>query len=240
MSLNLDQINLGTAPLGKDGDTQRSANDKTNKNMTAIAAAVDALTQSVQANSTAIAAKADKSVTDNQQTNIGILFSVNALQAGSVVMFARNTAPQGYLKCNGAAVSRTTYNTLFAAIGTTFGAGDGATTFNVPDLRGEFMRGWDDGRGIDAGRAFGSGQGASVHPWLGVYRASAQSGILVGMPAATLVDNGSAYPSGDSILPASSGPYFSASMPAASTNSAPAAVGARPRNVALLACIRYA
>lgn len=84
---------------------------------------------------------------------------VNAfVPAGTVMHFARNTAPPGYLKCNGAAVSRTAYAALFAAIGTTFGAGDGFTTFNVPDLRGEFIRGWDDGRGVDGNRPFGSGQ----------------------------------------------------------------------------------
>jgi len=75
---------------------------------------------------------------------------------GSVTAFARSTAPAGWLKANGAAVSRTTYAALFAAIGTTFGVGDGSTTFNLPDLRGEFLRGWDDARGIDSGRAFGT------------------------------------------------------------------------------------
>ncbi|MBF9235591.1 tail fiber protein [Microvirga sp. BT350] len=78
--------------------------------------------------------------------------------AGTVIYAARNTAPTGYLKANGAAVSRTTYADLFAAIGTIFGSGDGVNTFNLPDLRGQFLRGWDDGRGIDAGRTFGSEQ----------------------------------------------------------------------------------
>jgi phage-related tail fiber protein len=78
--------------------------------------------------------------------------------AGTIIYSARSTAPTGYLKANGAAVSRTTYATLFSAIGTQFGAGDGSTTFNLPDLRGEFVRGLDDGRGIDAGRTLGSTQ----------------------------------------------------------------------------------
>lgn len=55
-------------------------------------------------------------------------------------------------------MSRTTYATLFSAIGTTWGAGDGSTTFNLPDLRAEFLRGWDHGKGTDAGRAFASPQ----------------------------------------------------------------------------------
>lgn len=69
--------------------------------------------------------------------------------AGTIAWFGAATPPEGYLACNGAAVSRTTYAALFAAIGTTFGAGNGTTTFNLPDLRGEFIRGFDGGRGID-------------------------------------------------------------------------------------------
>jgi microcystin-dependent protein len=81
--------------------------------------------------------------------------------AGTVIWTARSSAPTGYLKANGAAVSRSTYATLFSAIGTFYGAGDGSTTFNLPDLRGEFVRGWDDGRGVDSGRAFASNQAAA-------------------------------------------------------------------------------
>ncbi|MGE8366991.1 phage tail protein [Cupriavidus sp.] len=77
---------------------------------------------------------------------------------GAVVWHAKSTVPAGYLKCNGSAVSRTTFADLFAEIGTTFGAGDGSTTFNLPELRGEFIRGWDDSRGVDAGRVLGSAQ----------------------------------------------------------------------------------
>lgn len=77
----------------------------------------------------------------------GDIFSTSLV--GMVCYFARSTAPNGWLKCNGTAWSRTTYKALFDAIGTTFGEGDGSTTFEVPDLRAEFIRGWDDGRGID-------------------------------------------------------------------------------------------
>lgn len=60
---------------------------------------------------------------------------------GSILAFAGATAPAGYLPCDGSRVSRTTYSALFAVIGTSFGQGDGSTTFNVPDLRGMFVRG---------------------------------------------------------------------------------------------------
>lgn len=83
-------------------------------------------------------------------------------QPGDVKYSARNTAPTGWLKANGAAVNRTAYAALFAAIGTTYGAGDGFNTFNLPDLRGEFLRGHDDGRGVDTGREFGSSQGHAI------------------------------------------------------------------------------
>jgi phage-related tail fiber protein len=77
---------------------------------------------------------------------------------GSVFTMATTTVPSGYLECNGAAVSRTTYADLFSAIGTTWGSGNGSTTFNVPDLRGEFVRGWDNGRGVDSSRSFATFQ----------------------------------------------------------------------------------
>lgn len=77
---------------------------------------------------------------------------------GAVTAWSTNTAPSGYLICNGAAVSRTTYAALFAVIGGTYGPGDGSTTFNLPDLRGAFVRGLDNGRGLDAGRTLGSYQ----------------------------------------------------------------------------------
>ena len=90
--------------------------------------------------------------------NLSFTALPQAVPTGSVHMMATTTAPSGYLKCNGAAVSRTTYSDLFAIIGTTHGEGDGSSTFNVPDLRGEFVRGWDDSRGVDSGRSFGSSQ----------------------------------------------------------------------------------
>ena len=96
--------------------------------------------------------------------------------SGAVLYFAGQTAPAGWLKANGAAVSRTAYAALFAAIGTTYGAGDGRTTFNLPDLRGEFMRGWDDGRGIDHGRAFGSAQGDAIRNITGSIDTGSNSG----------------------------------------------------------------
>jgi microcystin-dependent protein len=63
------------------------------------------------------------------------------LPAGAIQAFAMNSAPSGWLAADGTAVSRTTYAALFTAIGTTYGVGDGSTTFALPDLRGIFVRG---------------------------------------------------------------------------------------------------
>ena len=67
----------------------------------------------------------------------------NAIPAGVIEMFGGSSAPTGYLLCDGSAVSRTTYSKLFTAIGTTYGAGDGSTTFNVPNLKGKVAVGLD-------------------------------------------------------------------------------------------------
>lgn len=94
----------------------------------------------------------------NNSVTASMLQSGAAVPAGAVFYFAANSAPSGYLEANGAAISRTTYSALFAVVGTTFGSGDGSSTFNLPDLRGEFLRGWDNGKGTDSGRTFGSFQ----------------------------------------------------------------------------------
>ena len=107
----------------------------------------------------------DVASASTSRTNLDVFSKEETRQmapAGLVATFARSTAPTGWMKANGAAVSRTAYADLYAAIGTRFGAGDGINTFNLPDLRGEFIRGWDDGRGVDSGRALGSAQGQLI------------------------------------------------------------------------------
>jgi microcystin-dependent protein len=83
---------------------------------------------------------------------------INVTPAGAVQYFLMRIPPVGWLVADGSAISRSAYANLFAAIGTAFGAGDGKTTFNLPDIRGEFIRGWDAGRGVDTGREFGTWQ----------------------------------------------------------------------------------
>ena len=97
-----------------------------------------------------------KAVSDDIATQIAAI--TGFVPSGAIVQFAMAVAPDGYLECDGRAISRTTYAALFALIATSYGAGDGSTTFNIPDLRGYFTRAWDHGRGIDVGRALGSVQ----------------------------------------------------------------------------------
>lgn len=101
------------------------------------------------------------------------------MPVGAVFAFASASTPAGYLLCNGQAVSRTVYATLFNAIGTIFGSGDGATTFNVPDMRDWFVRGRGDSRQLgstqtgaiqlhthvvqDPGHNHGASQAAHAH-----------------------------------------------------------------------------
>ena len=94
-----------------------------------------------------------------QSNGSGVLSwaAVAGVPTGSVYAMATTTIPAGYLECNGASISRSTYSSLFSAIGTTWGSADGSS-FNVPDLRGEFIRGFDNGKGTDSGRSFASSQ----------------------------------------------------------------------------------
>jgi microcystin-dependent protein len=152
---------------------------------------------------------------------------------GAVMAFARSTVPTGWLKCNGAAVSRTTYADLFAAIGTTYGAGDGSTTFNLPDLRGEFIRGHDDGRGVDAGRGFGTAQADAFQ---GHYHGPlSPMTLFVGESSAGNTSPAAGLGAANSVSTATTGnPVTNGTHDTPRT-----AAETRPRNVALMYCIKF-
>jgi microcystin-dependent protein len=141
----------------------------------------------------------------------------NGVPSGAVAHFARNTAPTGWLKANGAAVSRTTYASLFSAIGTTFGVGDGSTTFNLPDLRGYFTRNWADNGSIDSGRSFGSTQADELKSHNHLFNVRTWAGYS------------SAFTSGTT---------FSAQN-ANQVTTDTGGTETRPTNIALLACIKF-
>lgn len=153
------------------------------------------------------------------QTEWRSLLAIPSVPAGTVIDYAANTPPTGYLKANGAAVNRTTYADLFTAIGTTFGVGDGSTTFNVPDLRGEFVRGWDDARGVDSGRVFGSAQTDLLRNHTHDYQAPSISASMT--------------------TGASNNVLTSASTATGNPNGGLGGAETRPRNIALLKCIKF-
>lgn len=147
---------------------------------------------------------------------------------GLVGHFAMPSAPPGWLKCDGSLASRSTYPALFAAIGTTYGAGDGSTTFNLPDLRGEFVRGWDYGGRVDPGRALGSAQAGTVGPHVHTIIRPSDGGALALTPGS----GGGAWAYGREML-------SSDQMTLVTGANSGIGVETRPRNVALLACIKY-
>ena len=103
--------------------------------------------------STAIAASAitTAKIQDSAITLAKLSADVQLLltPTGSISAYSGDSAPSGWLLCDGTAVSRTTYSALFAIVGERFGSGDGTTTFNTPDFRGRFLRGRDAGAGRD-------------------------------------------------------------------------------------------
>ena len=115
---------------------------------------------SVSANVTFSLPAADGSSGDVLQTDgSGSLSFTPSVPAGSVIPYAGSTAPSGWLLSYGQAISRSTYAALFTIIGTTYGIGDGSTTFNVPDLRGRLVAGQDDMGGTSADRLTGQSGG---------------------------------------------------------------------------------
>ena len=151
----------------------------------------------------------------------------NGVPAGAICSFPATSAPPGWIKANGALLSRTAYAELYAyavASGNIvaegswqagmFSTGDLSTTFRIPDGRGEFIRGWDDARGVDAARVLGSAQSDSLKAHTHAYGAAygygaTETGYLT-------IQSGASYQTGST-----------------------GAGETRPRNVALLYCMKY-
>ncbi|MBF0353539.1 MAG: tail fiber protein [SAR324 cluster bacterium] len=133
-----------------------------NAHFNSVYSAVNQLLSKIQVVGSNINITGSTSITGDVQIAGKINATELALPVGMIVPSAVSdyitTPPAGWLYCNGQAVSRTIYATLFSAIGTTYGSGDSITTFNLPDYRGYFLRGSDDSRGIDSGRTLGSTQ----------------------------------------------------------------------------------
>lgn len=146
------------------------------------------------------------------------------LPVGTIIHWPLATPPAGYLKFSATAISRTRYAKLFALLGTAYGAGNGSTTFNIPDGRGLFARFLDDNAGIDAARSVGSTQDdafeSHTHTWTGT--------------------GGSNFAGGQSTVTSSSAASNGSNQTLwAGTNAATGGTETRPKNIAFLGCIKY-
>ncbi len=160
------------------------------------------------------------SINDKIKVAVGKLDNVwNAgglLPVGFVLPFAGAAPPSGFLECNGTDVSRITYSVLFSVIGVLYGPGDGINTFTLPELRGEFIRGWDNARGEDSGRTLASWQDDQFKSHTHRIRASGNpgtDGILLTTVTDTELTGGKIENTGGAET--------------------------RPRNLAMIYCIRY-
>ena len=155
---------------------------------------------------------------------------------GTVNWFAATAAPVGWLVADGRAVSRTTYSTLFGIIGTTYGIGDNSTTFNLPDMRGMFARGWDAAggtpRGCDTGRLFGSTQQDALQDITGSFK-SFDRGVI-GVTGAFCT-----YARYNAALNTGATDTWGSCNCLVVSNVARTANQTRPMNVAMLPCIKW-
>ena len=228
--------------------------DQTTFTSSAITGATLAVTSGqLKVNALGIGANelADNSVTtvkilDGSVTS-GKLAAGAALPAGAVMPFAMATAPTGWFSCDGTLLSRTTYALLFAAIGTTFGVGDGSTTFAIPDLRGYFVRGSGTNSDTVASGAFGAKQTASLlnHTHSGTTGTISVDHSHSYTRYNSIVNNLSLGGNVDGIwqnITAVSTGGVSANHVHAFTTGDPSVGGGsetRPANIALLYCIKY-
>ena len=162
-----------------------------------------------------------------------LIAQASALPIGAVVAFPKSAVPPGFLEVNGSVQSIATYPDLFAYLGTAFNTGgEGAGNFRLPESRGEFLRGWDHGRGIDAGRALGSYQTDTLQNITGAISAgnntqlgSSVSGAYIGVGGAVN------QPTGATVGGITSYTFDASRVARTSTET-------RPRNLAVMWCIK--
>jgi hypothetical protein len=158
--------------------------------------------------------------------NAAVIF----VPSGGIMAFAMNSAPSGWLAANGSAVSRTLYANLFAAIGTTYGAGDGSTTFALPNLSGIFVRGSGSQTisGVTYNKTFSAKEGDAFQNFTGTITTTID--LLGGTGAFAAGSAGSSLrPTGAATT---NGVTFDPSTVARTSTET------RPANIAMLYCIK--
>ena len=159
-----------------------------------------------------------KSVTYTKAEIEALLKNMSALPVGAMVPFPKGSVPPGFLEVDGSVQSIAALPDLAAYLGTTFNTGgEGAGNFRLPESRGEFLRGWDHGRGVDAGRSIGSSQGDEF-----------RSHTHVNSPAIML--NSTPGTGGNGWIAGNQGQV--------TVTGATGGIETRPRNVAVMWCIK--
>lgn len=165
----------------------------------------------------------------------GGFIAFDTTPVGSISWYTAASVPGGYLECNGAVISQITYADLYSILGSTFNTGgEGTGNFRLPDLRGEFIRGWDHAKGVDTGRTLGSKQTDSMQNIAGSFAVGGTEGG-VHSPTGPFYDTGSRVGNwGTGHNNNATNPYvgFDASRQVRTS------AETRPRNIALLPCIK--
>ncbi|MCP1500040.1 phage-related tail fiber protein [Pseudomonas migulae] len=162
-----------------------------------------------------------------------MIAQASALPVGAVVAFPKTAVPPGFLEIDGSVQSIATYPDLFAYLGTSFNTGgEGAGNFRLPESRGEFLRGWDHGRGIDAGRALGSYQTDTLQNITGGISAGNNTQLGSSVSGAYLGVGGAVnQPTGATVGGITSFTFDASRVARTSTET-------RPRNLAVMWCIK--
>ncbi len=173
--------------------------------------------------------------------------ATSATPTGATISYAGNLAPAGWLLCDGTAVSRTTYSALYAVVGAQFGTGDGTSTFNLPDLRGRFVRGRANGSTNDPDRASRSpmNSGGATGDNVGSIQgdATAKNSLALSDPGHTHTERGNGNTQGGTAMTnMANGDRESASVTSSATTGISLGDGdneTRPVNAYLNYIIRY-
>lgn len=256
---NADNIDEGGSHFFLTADERQSIKKNTN-NIIANTTDIAANTYNINNNKENIATNT-ADITTNTNNIATILKSQNTL-VGQVSYFPFTSPPDGWLKANGALLNRADFPLLWEAVQKygrvvteedwvngnfgTFSEGDGSKTFRIPEYRGEILRAWDDGRGVDANRLLGSYQGDAIRNITGWFAANGPANSTFGLLQAN--DIGSAL-DGAFKVGQDLGLLEGTQVGSKVGNTKPVAFDAsrvvptanenRPRNIALLACIRY-
>nr|WP_269783740.1 phage tail protein [Pseudomonas protegens] len=177
-----------------------------------------------------------KSVTYTKAEIEALLKNMSALPVGAMVPFPKGTVPAGFLEVDGSVQSAATYPDLAAYLGTAFNTGgEGAGNFRLPESRGEFLRGWDHGRGVDAGRTLGSSQTDALQNITG------ESSTFPNAFSAPLSSLGAFRTNARGNMPpglSNGGPWTSSSIDFDASRVARTSTETRPCNLAVMWCIK--